>query len=304
MNTAPLLTVVALCYQHERFVEECLESIRTQTMQDFQLIIADDGSKDRSKALIRDWIARHRIDAIFVDHSVNQGLLPTLNEVLRLARGTWIAKVATDDAWLPDKLEQQLATVLALPESVAVLYGDATKIDEAGQPLGETFLEEHGRTPPPSGSIASALIGGNFIPSLSTMVRRQALVDVGGWDEQLNYEDWDMWLRLALRHDFVGSPRINARYRVVRNSMARTGAHPQRPQTLMSNLRIMRKVIASGLAERAVVRQAAWNMDQYARALLRQHRWEGLPAWLSSQQVQLSLRLTREDAVRTEPIAP
>lgn len=303
MSAAPLLTVIAICYQHERFVEECLESIRAQTLQDFQFIIVDDGSKDRSKALIRDWLARHRIAATFVDHAVNQGLLPTLNEVLALARGTWIAKVATDDAWLPDKLEQQLTTALALPESVAVLYGDANKIDESGQPLGETFLEEHGPTPPPSGAIASALIGGNFIPSLSTMVRRRALVDVGGWDERLNYEDWDMWLRLALRHDFVGSPRVNARYRVVRNSLARTGAHPQRPQTLMSNVRIMRKVIDSGLTERAVVRQAAWNMDQCARALLRQHRWEGLPAWLRSQYTQLSLKLTRETAVDRKPMA-
>ena len=299
MSAAPLLTVVAICYQHERFVEECLESIRAQTLQDFQFIIVDDGSKDRSKSLIRDWITRHGVTATFVDHQVNQGLLPTLNEVLRLARGTWISKVATDDAWLPDKLEQQLATALALPESVAVLYGDATRIDEAGQDLGETFLEEHGRTPPPSGSIALDLVKGNFIPSLTTMVRRRALVDVGGWDEQLNYEDWDMWLRLALRHDFVGSPRLNARYRVVRDSLARTGAHPQRPQTLMSNVRIMRKVITSGLAERAVVRQAAWNMDEYARALLRQHRWEGLPAWLRSQHTQLSLKFTREPAVDT-----
>lgn len=226
MNTvkiAPKVTVIALCFNHARFLHECLASIAVQTVQDFQLIITDDCSKDDSPNLIQAWITQHRPDAIFICHSKNVGLCKTLNEALSHARGEFISMIATDDAWEPDKIERQLAVIRETSASVAVVYSDASRMDEAGKPIEKNFIEAH--TPDctrPSGQIFSELANRNFIPAMATLIRHQALLDVGLYDEQLTYEDYDMWLRLAARYEFVYCPATLARYRIVSTSIVRT----------------------------------------------------------------------------------
>jgi glycosyltransferase involved in cell wall biosynthesis len=70
----PTVTVIALCYNHERFVLDCLESIRAQTFQDFELIVIDDCSRDHSPQVIANWLAEHYPAARFIRHEVNRGI--------------------------------------------------------------------------------------------------------------------------------------------------------------------------------------------------------------------------------------
>lgn len=215
------ISVIALCYNHARFVVECLESIAGQTLQGFQLIVTDDASRDESPALIRDWIRRRQPDALFIEHKTNRGICATLNEALARVTGQYVAMVATDDRWRPDKLRQHLERMSTLGPTVAVLYSDAQLIDEAGAALEETFLSRHrpGRTAP-SGQIFSDLADGNFIPAMATLIRVEALEVVGGYDEALTYEDYDMWLRLAAAgFEFQHLPSLVADYRIVASSM-------------------------------------------------------------------------------------
>jgi glycosyltransferase involved in cell wall biosynthesis len=223
IKIAPQVTVIALCFNHAKFLHECLESIAAQTVQDFQLIITDDCSKDDSPDLIQAWITQHRPDAIVIRHAKNMGLCKTLNEALSHARGEFISMIATDDAWEPNKIERQLAVMRETSASVAVVYSDASRMDEAGRQIETNFIEAH--TPDctrPSGQIFSELANRNFIPAMATLIRRQALLDVGLYDEQLTYEDYDMWLRLAARYEFVYCPATLARYRIVSTSIVRT----------------------------------------------------------------------------------
>lgn len=220
---APAVTVLAACYNHERFVIECLESIRAQTCQNFDLVVTDDGSRDGSQQLIADWLARHRPDAVFIRHAKNVGLCPTINEALAATRGQFISMIATDDAWEPDKIERQLACMRGLSTEVAVVYSNASRMDEAGAPLNGDFIEVHRPgIAPASGKIFPALADGNFIPAMSCLIRRSAVEAVGGYDERLTYEDYDMWLRLSARYEFVWLPGCVARYRIVSTSMVRT----------------------------------------------------------------------------------
>ena len=215
--------MIALCYNHARFVVECLESIRAQTCQDFQLIVTDDASGDGSPTLITDWLQRHYPDATFISHAANAGLCRTLNEALRLSVGDYISMIAADDVWEPDKVEKQLQCMNALGTEVAVVYSDALQIDECGQVQAQSFIQAHGNVgPPPLGRIFSRLADGNFIPAMSTLIRRSALEHVGGYDERLTYEDFDMWLRLSREFAFQFLPGELARYRVVPTSMVRT----------------------------------------------------------------------------------
>jgi glycosyltransferase involved in cell wall biosynthesis len=219
---APTVTVIALCYNHERFVLDCLESIRAQALQDFELIVADDCSRDRSPQLIADWLAEHYPSARFIRHEVNRGICATLNEALALAQGTYISMTATDDTWLPHKLASQVALAQSLDADTAVIYADAAQMNEVGDLLPMRFIEAHGVIDPPQGRIFGRLANGNFIPAMATLVRRDALLAVGGYDERLNYEDYDMWLRLADRYAFAFQPEVVAHYRIVATSMVRT----------------------------------------------------------------------------------
>lgn len=216
----PSVTVIALCYNHERFLIECLESIRAQTFQDFELIVTDDCSRDASAGLIQDWLAQNFPDARFIRHEKNMGLCATLNEALSYSRGEFISMVSTDDVWEPDKIERQVTMMQSQPDRVAVVYSDATRIDETGVRLPTDFIEFH--RPgilAPTGKIFASLAEGNFIPAMATLIRRNAVEAVGGYDERLSFEDYDMWLRLAHRYDFAFCRGTFAKYRIVSTSM-------------------------------------------------------------------------------------
>lgn len=219
----PLVTVIALCFNHARFVLECLESIRAQTYQNFELIVTDDCSKDNSPELIEGWLKRNYPNALFICHKENAGLCRTLNEALRQAHGQFIAMIATDDTWEPEKLRTQLEAISSCGEDVAVVYSDAYQICEDGKRLENSFIEAHGIfDTPPQGQIFSRIADGNFIPAMATLIRRKALDDVGGYDESLTYEDFDMWLRLSDQYKFTYLPGKFANYRIVSTSMVRT----------------------------------------------------------------------------------
>jgi len=240
----PLLTVLAVCYNHAPFVVECLESIRAQTFQDFELIITDDASGDGSSTLIRDWLAKHRRDARFIAHADNRGLARTLNEALRMVSGKYLARIATDDLWLPAKLERQLAVMESCPERVAVLYGDAHQIRSNGEHIAQRYLASCGISGPgPSGDIFLQLLNCNFVLGVTTMLRTGCLRRVGSYDESLVYEDWDLWLRLAEQFEFVFHDEVQAKYRRVPGSMSRTISLWRSPNQAWSDILILAKVL-------------------------------------------------------------
>jgi glycosyltransferase involved in cell wall biosynthesis len=221
MPEPPLVTAIATCFNHERFVVECLESIRAQTYPRVQLVVCDDASSDGSVESIRGWLERTGIECTLLLHEENLGICRSRNEALAHARGRYVSTISADDVWLPQKLERQVALIERLPRSLGVVYSDAERMDEKGRPLPRTFIEcFRDLERMPEGDVYEALLEGNFIPGMTTLVRRACLEEVGFYDESLAYEDWDMWLRLAQRFEFAYSPFVSARYRVVRGSMS------------------------------------------------------------------------------------
>jgi glycosyltransferase involved in cell wall biosynthesis len=251
----PLLTVLAVCYNHAQYLNECLDSIHAQTCQDFELIITDDGSTDGSADLIREWIAQHGRDCRFIAHARNVGLCRTLNEALAAVRGKYLARISTDDVWLPRKLERQLAVMESLPERVAVLYGDTHQMRANGEPLPQRYLTDCGiRGPGPSGDVFVQLLDRFFVLGVTTLLRTDCVRAVGGYDEGLVYEDWDLWLRLAERYDFFFHDEIHAKYRWVPASMSNTLSRRDSPNRIWSDVLILERCARSpkvDLANRA-----------------------------------------------------
>jgi hypothetical protein len=109
-----------------------------------------------------------------------------------------------------------------LPSKVGIVYSNAIEIDEEGRAFAQRFIEAHGHFEPmPTGNLLETLWRGSFIPAMATLVRRECYEKVGLFDENLFFEVWDLWLRLASSFEFAYSNRISAKYRVVSNSMVR-----------------------------------------------------------------------------------
>ena len=199
---------------------ECLESVRQQDYPNLELIVNDDASKDESASVIGAWLAKSPIPHRFLRNQINLGLCRSLNNALSHARGKYISGIAADDVWLPGKLHSQVRRMEQLPDSVGVLYTDALQMDEQGRGLEGSFIPVYRRFDKmPEGNIYQTLWKGNFIPAMTTLIRRQCYEVVGLYDERLYYEDWDMWLRIAHRFEFAYGSEFSARYRIVSTSM-------------------------------------------------------------------------------------
>ena len=156
----------------------------------------------------------------FLRAETNQGLCRSLNRALSQARGKYITGIAADDVWLPGKLLGQVERMEKLPANVGVIYSDALQIDESGNLLPNRFIETHRKFEKmPEGNIHRVLWGGNFIPAMTTLTRRECYERVGLYDEALFYEDWDMWLRIARCFEFAYCNEVSAKYRIVSTSM-------------------------------------------------------------------------------------
>jgi len=244
-ETIPLVTVIAMCYNHARFLRECLDSIARQSYANIQLVITDDCSQDGSQAMIDSWIQTSGLNCQFLKHEKNLGLCRTANEALSLARGKYISGIATDDVWLPDKLQIQVELMEQLPDKVGVIYSDALQMDEEGNLLEQTFIGAHAHwnlEVKPTDNLHANLWEGNFIPAMTTLMRRECFDRVGLYDETLFFEDWDMWLRISRLYDFYYSDVISARYRIVPNSMA----HGSTDKMLSAGIQMCRKHIEKG----------------------------------------------------------
>ncbi|HKV79625.1 MAG TPA: glycosyltransferase [Candidatus Sulfotelmatobacter sp.] len=221
--TVPVVTMIVLCYNQSRFVLETLESVKAQTYKSTELIIIDDCSTDDSVAVIERWLRENEIQCIFIRHEKNQGICKSLNEALAITTGKYISMIASDDIWLTDKIERQVEIMESQPESVGVLYSDAFQIDEDGNSLSQMLIATCRKLSElPQGQILSSLLEGNFIGGQAALVRRSCYDEVGLYDENLPWEDWDMWMRIARRYTFLYSPAPSAKYRIHQKSFTRS----------------------------------------------------------------------------------
>lgn len=199
------MTVVIPVYNMEKYVEEAVESVLRQTFRDFEVVVVDDGSTDRTPEVLRRYGSEIR-----VIRQMNAGGAAALNAGISEARGTWMAWLSADDVWEPRKLEREVEFISSHPE-VALVYTDYTYIDARGRYLSrEHFPCPQGRT-----AVILKLIRRCFINGSSTLIRRDVFEQIGMYDEADRLTpDWDLWLRIALRYPIAHVPEPLVRYRI------------------------------------------------------------------------------------------
>src|SRR5262245_26814911 len=181
-----------------RTIAAALQSVFAQTYRHYEVIVVDDGSTDDTVLRVAEWSAR-----IQYIRQANAGPGSARNEGIRRARGRLVAFLDADDVWLPRKLQRQIAYFDRFPEA-GLLHAE-TIVSRTPQ---QTLRELVDVTPPDDLTRPPAHVFGDLfhaaidINTLTVMVRRDVLAEVGGFDErrELHVEDWDLWLRIAARY--------------------------------------------------------------------------------------------------------
>jgi len=209
----PIVSVVMVVYNVERFLAEAIESILAQTFRDFEFIIVDYGSTDGSKSIISSSAAK---DERIKLHEIPHCSLPEArNAGCFLAQGKYIALIDADNVSLPDRLKWGVEFMERHPE-VGVVGGGREAIDATGASMPNSALP-YGAAPRPleNRELQSALLSDCVIWQNSVLMRKDAFTLVGGYRTIfLQAEDYDLWLRIAERFEIANlkQPVFKLRY--------------------------------------------------------------------------------------------
>lgn len=187
----PKVSVLLTCYNHLEFLGPCVDSIRGQTLGDFEVIAIDDGSSDGT----REWLLSQPDLKILFNES-NLGTYASLNRGLAECAGEYVAILNDDDLWAPEKLRAQVELMESDP-SIGLCHTDGWFIDGQGNRLeGSPLGFEFPRTL--KGNVLTALLYANKIIASAALVRRECFERLGGFNEEyFGSGDWEMWLRIA-----------------------------------------------------------------------------------------------------------
>ena len=205
----PLVSVISIFLNGDAFLSEAVESVLAQTCQDFELLLVDDGSTDSSTRIARDYAATHSGRVRYLEHPghANLGMSATRNLGIAAARGRTIAFIDADDAWRPEKLEEQLAIMAAHPD-VGMVCG-AVNYWRSWAPGGQDVVIPTGHVadrtvPPPEAMLALYPLGAAAAPCPSDLLLRTDVVRaVGGFEAhftgvRMMYEDQGFLAKLYL----------------------------------------------------------------------------------------------------------
>jgi GT2 family glycosyltransferase len=205
---SPLVSIVTPAYNAGPYIQHTLESAIRQTVTDFELLVVDDGSTDRTREIAESYAAHD--SRIRVVRQPNRGIAAARNVALELARGQFLALLDSDDIWFPNHLEEQLNVLQQHPE-LGVLSANALNFGgpRHGQPL-LTVGNLHIRR-----VSLMQLVETEDLMSIQAVFRREVVAAIGGFDENLRRsEDYDFWLRAALAGIGIGiNPKPLGLYR-------------------------------------------------------------------------------------------
>ncbi len=211
MTVSPTVSVIIPVYNGAKTIEATVQSVLKQTLTDFELLVINDGSTDETLAVLAG-LHDARLRVLSFD---NAGVAESRNRGIASAKGYYISFLDADDLWTPNKLSRQIEALERHPEA-AVVYSWTDYIDESGR-----FLRA-GWHATAAGSVYGELVQRCFVENGSNVLFRAAVLEqVEAFDSSVvPTEDWDFYLRLAERFEFVCVPEVQILYRVSSTSQS------------------------------------------------------------------------------------
>ena len=234
----PQVSVVIPVWNGERYLKQAIESILAQDFVDFELLVIDDGSTDRSAEIVSAFAHDPRVT---LHKQANGGVVAARNAGLRVARAEFVAFLDADDIALPGRLAKQAAYLRAHPEAAVIgsnitYFSDADGVIRTQKfPFGEA-------------KVAMALETGNPLAQPSVMLRKSLAIDAGGYREAFRFgaEDYDLWLRLAEKHPLDNLPEVLTLYRIHDDSLTHRRRHEQTFAALAAACAHRRRIAGRG----------------------------------------------------------
>jgi glycosyltransferase involved in cell wall biosynthesis len=211
----PQISVIVPLYNGESYIRETIQSVLSQTVQDFEIVVVDDGSTDRGKEIIL-----RMESSIRYFYQENSGVTTARNQGFLNSAGEFIAFLDQDDRWYPHKLEVQARVLNERPE-IGIVYSDIDLIDEAGRVIERKHLENRAQPAGKADNVFSTILADypNPHPFPSTvMMRREIFIGSGMFDTAFKkncYEDKELWFRIVNKRQgrffFISEPLVQRR---------------------------------------------------------------------------------------------
>jgi glycosyltransferase involved in cell wall biosynthesis len=218
----PRVSVIIIFLDAERFLDEAIKSVFDQTFRDWELLLVNDGSTDRSTQIAFDWTDRHPGRVIYLSHDgdVNRGMSASRNVGIERSQGQYIAFLDADDVWLPHKLEQQVAILDSQP-TAAMVYGateywkswTGKKEDQSQDRVPELAVRTNSLIEPPE--LLSVLLRNPVVTTTGALARREVVERLGGFEESFRglHEDQVFYTKICLQSPVFVSSECWYRYR-------------------------------------------------------------------------------------------
>lgn len=217
----PLVSIVVISYNQSQYINEMLDSLNSQTYSNWELIVADDASKDNSVAVFKNWLQKNGISATEIFHTQNTGLATVLNEATELCNGDYVKFIAADDYLHPDYLQKTVSCLEAKGEDYAMVFTDTFRVEQnnglKSSIMDYAFLENISKL-----NFRNKLIQVNFIPALTVLMRTSSLKETGKYDSRFLVEDYFRWLTFEEKYLIAFIPEKLAYYRFHEENISKT----------------------------------------------------------------------------------
>lgn len=228
MQNLPLVSIICLSYNHESYLVEALDSVINQTYPNIELIIVDDFSTDNSVKVIENWLKNHpRI--VFIQNKENIGNTKAFNCAKELSNGNYLLDLAADDFLEKDAIENLIKPFFN-NEKIGLVYGNSKWISENNQFIKYTYNTTSynlANTIPKSGNIYEEIIGQKIeLNSVASLVKRSVFETLNAYDENLMYEDLDLWIRASRIYPFEYVDKIITNKRILESSLSNNFLKP------------------------------------------------------------------------------
>lgn len=228
----PLVSIIVPTHNRERYLSRCLDSVLSQTYSNWELIIVDDASTDRTRDIVGGYMKDLRVK--YLRNDSNAGIHKAVHRGFQETQGVYVARLDDDDEWIDrDKLSRQVEFLEKNKDCVLVGTGMIV-VDSGGEELFRYLLPETDE------GIRLRMLGKNCFANSTVMFRRDVAVSVGGYqtDSMLRYfEDYDLWLRLGQKGKLHNLPIYGTRYMVHHTSIT----SQNKREHLRVNIALVRK---------------------------------------------------------------
>lgn len=240
-------------------------SVLSQTYSQVELIAVDDASSDGSREILRVLGSRYGFRVILNDQNI--GNCRSFNEALALSGGNYIIDLAADDILLPERIQRGVETFGKMGEDYGIHFCDVELLDAHGRSIGTHFRRDANGELLENvmcGDVYALLLERYYISPPSMMMKRSVLEALGGYDENLSYEDFDFWVRSSRQYKYCFTDQVLVQKQLLNDSLSSRQWHKKNPHSV-STARVCEKAInlnKTVAEDKALIRRINYELRQ------------------------------------------